>query len=153
MWSPTARCVITLWHAHRVTISLVYHLIVGVHCTNNGTNRRLWLPGAMLLWTSGWRTWFAVQFSVWEERDTSLLWRTVIAVPEQLCPEELDILDHWICPETLWYWSEANPQCINISWTMGPIKMHLMNIVKKIHFIWRRPFNLHTDVWCFVLSV
>lgn len=70
--------------------------------------------------------------------DTSLLWRTVIAVPEQLCPEELGILDHWICPETLWYWSQANPWCINISLTMGPIKMHLMYIVKKMHFIWRK---------------
>lgn len=85
--------------------------------------------------------------------DTSLLWRTVIAVREQLCPEELGILDQWICPKTLWYWSGANAWCINISSTMGPIKMHLMNIVKKKHFIRGKALILHTHNWWFVLII
>lgn len=77
-WDATGGYVITLLHGHRQTIPLVYRSI-GMHCTNTGTTLiNVWLPVAMLLWTSDWRTWFAVQFSVWEGRARA--WRYQPAV-------------------------------------------------------------------------
>lgn len=83
VWDAAAVCVITLCRGLRLTVSLVYHSTRGVHCSNNRTNKRLWLPMAMLLWTSDWRTWFAVQFSVWEERARA--WRYQPAVKDCNC--------------------------------------------------------------------
>lgn len=89
----------------------------------------------MLLWTSDWRTRFMVQFSVWVERARA--WRYQPAVKDCNC-----------CASAIMSQRTGHFRSLNLPWntvilirgkslmhticlTMGPIKMHLMNIMWK----------------------
>lgn len=101
---------------HRCThlITFVYYSFRGVHCLNNWTMViHVWLLVAIVLWTSDWRTWFVLLFTVWEGKKARA-WRYQPAVKycncsAQLYVVELASLDHWICHDTLLKWPEAKP--------------------------------------------
>lgn len=150
----TAGHVIKLFHRHRVTISLVYHSIGGVHCTNNGTNKRLWLPVAMHLWTSDWRTRLVHQFSVWEERARA--WRYQPAVKDCNCSARA------IMSRRTGHFRSSNlPQNTMIpirgkslvhkyQFDNGPNKSKFHDNCEKNAFHFDKALILHTDILCFV---